>query len=96
MTDYLNQPLRTESEARAARFDKQRQWLTLKVLPHGLDGWRYVLITGPGMNSASYVCDAGTGFKSFETAKAAGEKAKRQREAGQDYERKSYIEFGRK
>ncbi len=85
-----------EDESRAARYDAQRQWLQLKVLPHGEDGWQFRLITGPGMNQDSYVCDQGFGFKSFESAKAQGEKAKQLRERAIERERAAYVEHGRK
>ncbi len=86
---------RSEMEARAARFDAQKQWLQLKVLPHGMDGWKFALLTGPGMNQDSYICDQGFGFKSFESAKVQGEKAKRQRERGMEIEHENYLKHGR-
>ncbi len=85
-----------DAEARAARYDAQRQWLQLKVLPHGMDGWQFRLITGPGVNQDSYVCDQGFGFKSFEDAKAKGDKAKQLRARAIEREREAYIKFGGK
>ncbi len=85
-----------EADARAARYDAQRQWLQLKVLPHGESGWQFRLITGPGVNQDSYVCDQGFGFKTFDAAATAGQKAQLQRARGMDLERENYIKWGRK